>query len=1209
MTSKIRRFGFAVVLMASVVGCLLASQKVNAQENKPSESKAADASSSESLAAEPKLSEPDGTVPKKLFVFGSVSDEDDHPVVGARVMLFGPAGRSMSAQELAQLDPAMVETATDSEGNFRLEFDAYDVRFLGEGNCTLVVQAEGLGLSVTNCPHVRLMVDLPMELSLKPVQDTLVKVVDSNGKAIKNASVSPGNSGKVIFPFGIARRFEVKTDEQGMARMQNLTSETGQVYVHGDSIGYQYVRIGATTGNYMKVSLEPMATMNATLKLPDSADMTPFTKTQWFALSTKTLAYSPTGPESFGWVKTNLSQEGKLTAANLAIGSVAWITADDVDSPYRDSTFFEHPKLTVENSPFDVSLNYIDAAKIVFKVTDKKGNPLPRISVNTKMTNEDGIASLYLPGNFPSNQAFAFDALLRYKLTDPFGVIWKKKLSVESDNVIAIRMTPSQVIIGRTVGSDGTPMSGVTVTGTYGEERFTNKSIGVSDRNGNFVLRSLPPSAAVEISARKDAYATDAKAATRVVTNEKATTTELVLVEQKVASFAGKLVDENNELVSSVEVSIGKAVVIQQESFGAERLQQTKLLGNEQPVSTDSNGVFRFNPTSELNGRFQIKVDDPRYFPFRSSFIDAGKFAAAGEEIQFGDFQLTTRPADKRIEIRLKDEVSNDPVADGEFVLIGYRAGKTFGKTGDNGFGTATVAVASQLLVVSVPGYEVVYKWLKKAELATLENEILVSLKKLDPKLQSKKLEWFERRSDDYLAAGKELFGELEQPSPKESSFYRQSMYFDALAMTNIDRYIELVESDDSPYEYRGNFFQQQHSKAFFYAPEKLLEITVESDWPGFQKALLLASLAFQTSDRELKDELYGEAISLSRSLSGRNKYYVAGELAKHLLLDGQLDSAKQIIAEVWAESKDLQKQLADKKEKMDIGMSRVFCPMLALVDPDAAIGLVPLMATQTEIERLLGQAMAVVSYSDVEKYSSLVDSNKVVSATGVALLEPTYLTQELLKMRQPSQQAIAWLNRIGDTIPNQKVKLQIALARAKFASSPSERKSRFENAISILKNGPTKIVQSYFYDPTYEVTQWAISFAELSQQEIDQLFFETAKLLPNKFEKFGELEVLAINMRLLSLRDAGLAKQILEPVFDNPSWLFRYQTGQEFRGNFVVGTSVWIDPVWANKATNELISRLEKDSSARQIELINSALLQTHEIVKQLRMVENSLE
>jgi hypothetical protein len=130
-----------------------------------------------------------------------------------------------------------------------------------------------------------------------------------------------------------------------------------------------------------------------------------------------------------------------------------------------------------------------------------------------------------------------------------------------------------------------------------------------------------------------------------------------------------------------------------------------------------------------------------------------------------------------------------------------------------------------------------------------------------------------------------------------------------------------------------------------------------------------------------------------------------------------------------------------------------------------------------------------------------------------------------------------------------------------------------------------------HWSDPAKFALEQIMLFDSIEVHELDQLVFACLNKAPESFDTMNLMGVLGDAARLLSIRDAKLGRDLLEPAFDDTVWLFDHVGRTWFDQNIALRSCVWVDPAWAAELAQQLSDRYSEDDPIRKIQMFSSII------------------
>ena len=449
-------------------------------------------------------------------------------------------------------------------------------------------------------------------------------------------------------------------------------------------------------------------------------------------------------------------------------------------------------------------------------------------------------------------------------------------------------------------------------------------------------------------------------------------------------------------------------------------------------VVSDQEGRFQYPATTRFHERIQVTVKASGYRDLTQPMIDGEQKAVTEGSIDLGTFRLFKLPAVVKSTVSVIDAETKQPVAAASVVCVGIDSGKRSAWTSKNGVATLDLLDTSQLVAVKADGYELKLSFLQSVP---DKIQVLVDAESKD----SKKVAWLEEDWKSWHEQAKVLLGELEIPAPKKSTFYRQDKFFKSQLNTDFDAFKNTVLNPR--FKHQQDILLYNASDIFLNSPEESVLLLQKSKLSADQKSMLLCTFALLSENIDRKEELYGEAIVSAGECSGVKKLYAVGQIANLLVMDGQIEAAKELVAETWESEVKLQKQLKTNDAKVRVE-SRGFVPMIGIVDADAAIKLIRLTGRQVEVPRLITQCLAFASIVGGQDLELICKENKVeFESSGIidklSLMDLSHAKYESL---------VKWIIQHVDAMPDSAGKVAAIMFAARQMPEGAERSRLLED-------------------------------------------------------------------------------------------------------------------------------------------------------------------
>jgi len=1121
-------------------------------------------------------------------IFGSIRNEQGDIITGAKASLVTPPTDPFLVLELLYETPAVTSVECDDQGSFDIRVPAADKRWNATYERTdllLIVQASGYETSITKFQRPRLLVQLPLEVTVKKCSPWNLTIEGQDHSVIPDFRVSPAVISGIKLPCKLDLFKAAKSKGNGVYEIEGLSEKSlGGVYLKSDSNGNYCIR-SQKFGDKTVIRLPKTGVVHAGFKLPKNINPAELAGEKIIITGGNLYPRNETTLQPISWSILSLDQETKVVAKNVLLDSVTFGFLDplsiDLCSSMKDSNT---QTLSAENSPLEIRQTLYVAKKINYQFVDESGNPIPHINEGGfarprgKFIGNGTIAVPVPVGEKPIGQIFPYDASGRYQINSQFGVIISRTELIDGQPK-PIEMTRSRSLRGRVTDGQGKFVAGAKVEYTIKSERFTLTQSVLSSSSGTFEIGGLPPETNVVLSASKDSLTTPTDTNISAISGQP-DVIEIPVIAQPIASLRGMVTDQSGNPIIDANVKLYAANVIKEEGYGGESSLPIDLIPDFAGVFSDKNGHFEYPATTRFGERIQVSISAAGYRELKYPMIDGSLKDVTDEQLELGKFQLFKLPTTTKTTVTVIAEGSGRPVQDAKLVFIGIDSGKRVAVSDDQGVASLELVNTGQLVAVKADGFELSFSFVKN-----IPDEFKVSLVPINS--VSKNVSWLESDWSSAHSTAQELIAKLQVPAPKQSTYYRQSLFFESQLTADFASFEKNMLSGD--YEIMQDNFSVNSANIFLNAPSTAVKFLQTASLPIEQKATYYSEFALLTEDEDLKEELYGEAFILTGECSGKNKLLAAGPLATNLVLDGHLEVAKELISDVWDEQEELLQQLKSGEVKSRIA-SGVFVPLVGLVDADAAIQLVKLTAREMETPELIAQALAYASMADDQDLDAICKKNNVkFDASG---LNEQLLSTDLSHAKYESM--AKWIRTHISSMPDSNGKVASIMFAARQMEPGSERKKLLTMAASARE--ACNVAYSW-HDPAKEILEELPKFKSLTANEYDELLFASLEHAPPTFNSYQLNGVFANLVKMIAVRDPIVARKMLDPAFENGAWLYDNSTWSAFRFNSLLKAYAWIDPKLAGKKVIELSEKYSHDNPVRRLELLTSAINELNSI------------
>ena len=1141
--------------------------------------------------------------PDEYRIYGTAKDGQGQPLPEATASLVTLPMEAFDTMQYLLRTPAISSVDCENDGSFDIRISGDDKRWNAVNERTkhlLIVQAPGYETSITDFLRPRMLVELPLDVTTNKCSGLKLKVLDKEGSAVDNVEVRPAVLAGNKLSYQLDALKPATNLGEGFCQFDNLSEKALKgVYVSNPDGEFNFRLAVESKDGVASVQLPETGSVIASFEVPEGVDDTELDGKEVVVISGNLYQRNETSVEPISWSIKKESIKVRFDHVVYGYAQFGLVEANSVTLCQSLKDLAIAPTLTAENSPLEITQKLYPSRELKLRFVDESGNPIKTVrtsgfsgasDIADGEANAEGTITMHIAkGDKPSGQVFPFDTTGQYLVTSPFGILLDRMKMVDG-HPEPVEMTRARSIRGRVTDEQGKIVAGAKVDYSIKSERFTQTRSVLSSVSGTFEIGGLPANTSVTIVANKGNLSTPTDANLSVMSGHMEEVA-IPLVKQQVATISGSIMDQNGNPVSGANVKIYVANVSQEEGWGGESLTGADMIPDFQGVVSAADGSFRYPATTQFQKRFQVFVSVDGFRDMRYPFIDGQLKDTSEGNIDLGKFSLFKLPAFKETSLTVTNE-SGEPIKEAKIVFVGIDSDKQSITSDENGVAQIKLQDTCQLVAVKAQGYQ-----LNLSAIEKVPDEMRLTLEtESDP---AERLAWTGKDWKGFHQQASELLQQLDVPQPKESTFYRQNMFFKSQLNTDFAAFKNVITN--SEYEQKQTLLLLNASECFLHEPKESVELLLASELPQQQKAMLLANCALLAEDEDLKDEYYGEAIVMAGETSGVNQLMTIGSLADCLVIDGNLEVATELIAESWSAPENvLRKQLESKESKTRIGESRTYVPLLGLVDVKAAIDLTRLTASENELPGIVSQCLAYASIAGKEDLDTICKEKEIqFDATGFGQSR-ALMSFDLSNAR--CDKLAEWFRKHVGAMPNSTGKVSAIMFAARHMPAGTERSKLIEMAAIARRDcSPT-----YFWDdPAKEILEELPRFDSLTNAEYDELLFAAIEHAPAKINSYQLNMVFANLVKMVAVRDAKVAQQILEPAFENGAWRYGDPQWSAFEGNHLLKACAWIDPKFAAEKATELSEQFSGDAPVRKLQLLTSVIDEMNSIAIRKGMLE----
>ncbi len=1063
---------------------------------------------------------------------GVVVDEGGAPVSGADVFFCSTPATWIGV--CANPWPvASMASPTNAEGQFEFSFRRDDRRFLFGHYATLVVQKQGFAQVTQRVHYFRLMVDLPLQISLPSSAGRPVKVVDYRGEPVVGAKVCVCSSGSAATPLEIATRFESVTSDEGLVVVEGLTSQSVPLlYVRSNVCGNQCVRCQFDGGQWI-ARLQESFDRDLQIELPSDA-----TSDRLGEIEVRTIIpisnFTPSTqvPIEFAWSSARADSTGRIRLPKIVGATTALL-----DTKVPDELGFQPNMRMVapgwaEKSTEPLRIPFRRAIPIHGQVVSSvDGRPLTNLVVGTFSTNV--VTATDQEGRY--ELSIAEGNVFDYTVRDPFGdyqipsTVYMRVsglVGVESIEEKPVAMLPCPLLRGTVRDREGNAIAGATIKCQKKKDFYVYDTVSfTSDANGEYTLRGLASGDVIELTAIVNPLATDE---TKTVSVGGDANLDLVIEPAEFLRFHGTVTDSNGSPIANAEVALSRANVFQAEGQDMEQMSPAPLIDGAPSILTNTSGEFLSSETVEWRRKVQVKVQAAGFLEYCSPWLDVDDLPRSGDRLTAARLVLTREPDARSTLVSVVDAEGN-PLPSAKVVFVGALTGAVRGTTDENGRTSMQVKRGLQVFAVESADLRHHFQTIDAID-DTLVVRINSSESQADARIPASLNT--AQRCRDVAARWLQEFADL---SLKESSLFRIRNLLGLQAVADPEGFRNWMRPDSGLQDAIQNGelaisllsdVSSRDTSGFLRLHDLLIPAQPAKEPDPRTRLFIEIEQAGKLHDADERLEHLSELVIRCRQLSGSDQTIVFGQLAGVLWRNGHREEARSVLRE----ARELNPALdaTERGTENLAGIGRRFASIYAIVDPQEAFRLIELTCYKEEIDTYKMAALAFVSESDPEQFVELTKDLKKEAVTG-------YFDSILNSLALDELSAV---ERIADLLPEGDVRWKfMASVAERFASNPKMRGELPSWFRRIFETLDRSSYQSYYESPAVVAAGLTHTAQSVSPATADRAIFSALWCYePNDFDQ--PKIVLSSMAQSISVARPTLARALIAPLFEETSWL-----------------------------------------------------------------------
>ncbi|TWU67203.1 carboxypeptidase-like regulatory domain-containing protein [Crateriforma conspicua] len=1114
-----------------------------------------------------------------IAIAGTVTNESGDPIESAEVYVLGELAKF--AQSMFPFrSPGQTATTTDANGNWSVLIIRGDQRFVQGKSVRILITAEGYQATVRVVTFARCLSGQPIITSLSRTSSWNLTVFDSAGQRVDEGMLYPANISGVELP----QRFDdqsaaplaTNVDANGVATIGwTDAAKLSSVYYGSSERGYQRLDLSFDSDHTPHVVSHPVRRLSGELFVARGEnDDEGFPSHPHFDGVKLVLATRRTGDaldQATAWCEATVDRQGRFTNLGIVDGDPLIFAVFPDDFPFQLGRQFLYKELVLPTGNDRLRIPLVPGVHVSGEVRHAAtGDPIGGIFIDTHdvtcrpaISTRDGRFSFWSDeGRIGFYPVDAFGSYLIDESSYQYPQQIPKDRRVE---VNAVRLNPMSSAKGRVVDTGGREVVGAEVACTFKRGRSTVEMQYFTDSHGQFRFHRVSDGTSVTLTARHLQSMTE-----QPITMELAAKSEVTLVLQPrfALRVVGRVVDALERPVKNARVQVRVRHDVQPENIRGRSSLAHPLFEQQAFLLTDADGRFRSPTTLDWDQPISLSVRTPGKRTFNTYWINAKSKAKQNGVFDFGDLRMFDQPNSQLHKIRVVNE-SGQSIPAARVVSIGARTRRAAGITDDSGKVTLQLMKGTQIIAAHRHGFLPTFHTVNDPA----EIELLV-LRDEDARVPKRTAAVVTDAAKE--TAAKRLLSRLPQPATDDPRA-RRFAYLTALAVADSDRAVARLRDQADHLRDEGLLLPSIMRLGARGVQSEQLMTLVDDDW----KASFLLQQAEQIDDKKLVEQKLYQALSLIQPTSGQDALSLTGLIANALLKAGLTDVAVDLLHETWKQHHELQFILDDGERSIGTALSRTFAPFYAIVDLEKSRRLIELTALADEVGSLKAKADLLVAMYAPHQWEAIrhSDPQRRLTANSFLSFRDKFPTSDFQIGR-----------RLLDQIEpdGRKARLLLLLARQAHDASP---KQRLTLAVDALRLHRTAIEQSQSgldgesaAGAVAMVAQWD---AELAEQYAFEAFWQS-----RKDETMTQFNVPSTLAGGLGGWDRGMALALVEPCFDDWSWLFGER---DFDVIFTVihplRAMAHIDPTRTVELVNELLETHLSEDIGRHYDVVRGVV------------------
>lgn len=1098
----------------------------------------------------------------------TVNDEAGQPLEDAHVDLVG----LYQHPPIFHATPGSMLLTHRSDGRYEATIGEQAKPLLHHAEAVLVVHAPGRRPQIQQWPLARLRCDAPIPYTLSQSSGQSMRVVDSDGRPLPGVVLAPAVWNRTVIPLYEQAPKTQPTSEEGLVTAEWIDSTSlTMVYAFGETIGNQRLPVSVADDGVLQVTAMPTFQVSGHWSAPIKMDShTSFFETPLTVLiSGDTYSrFNDQHTGSYCWAQTTPQLDGSLTPVRLCRGEM--ILQADLSNSLPLVTHGDTQSLAAGDV---IEVKLASAIRVRGKlVDDQTVQPLSGIAIRQftfsrkeQLTGADGSFELWFH-DAERISYFPTDTTGKYNASDAF-YLSPQQLPVDGKlDLEPTRLLATSSALGKVVDPQGNGVGGARIECQYKNERFTQSMTLFSNLDGTFSFRGVQEGAAATLTAMTDSMMTGEPVSLQLSPNAEV---ELTVHPRHAIKVRGLVVDSQGQRISGAVVTIRTPQVHQQESYSGEDASAVPLLKSGTAIATDADGKFVSPPIIDWDRRLSLEIRAGGQRTLQTYWTDAAPLGRAKMDFDAGTLKML--PAWKTITQRIEvvDAQTGEPLPQSRVVCQGAYVTQQRRTADHEGAVEFQIPDSTAVFAFAHEGYHPALQVRHSGQaLARVE---LQSLDEPPPARHGVRHDRQER-----IALAAKLIQRVSKPTPMESphrlfAYYRSLAFADFAAMLADAKMVALMPEGKARFTHvistvNGLDPDQMQKIADFIDEGQML------DW--------LIRRLDQTVSTDEKLELLGEAMVLVQQMAGDMALVATGILASKLFEIGEDDTGKQLLKDAYGDHEKLATILQKGERQKEAGIARLYLPVYAVVDPNRALELIKLTAFADEVQRL--QTMAIRYAVEYGGH----DPAALCRENDISQLSPRGMTKHYVNVKHRSvERGMSLANLCPDELD--KADFLFELAKTPDADRPQQTQLA-RAALEIIR---TNSEQPAILAPTHwlaeRVEQVSTWDETLAQEYLFEAFWCQAPI--TRITAFHQTATLAQHIAQI---DAAVARALIEPCFDDWSWLFGDNDHSVmFMEIPPLQAAAAIDPDWTEALVDDLFDHHLKDHPSRKLEVLQGLI------------------